>query len=110
MLAASRGQSDPTRYEHAQHMSMREQNDVAVDRARAGYHPVHPRPDLLWRLAARASIRENQPARGDLVDLLRRQSLVLAIVPFDQVGVDDSLIAEARQLAGLSRPPHRAAE
>ena len=89
---------------------MREQRDVAVDRARPGYHPVHARTHLFRRLAARASIPEDQPARRHLVDLLGRQSLVLAVVPLDQVGVDDGLVAQARQFAGLSRPLHRAAE
>ena len=84
--------------------------DVAVDRAGTGYHPVHSRTHLLRGLATRASIPKDQPTRRDLVDLLGRQSLVLAIVPLDQVGVDDGLIAEARQLAGLSCPLHRAAE
>ena len=63
VLTAARGQSDPSRHEHAQHVSVREQRDVAVDRARAGYHPVHPRTDLLRRLAARAAIPKEQPTR-----------------------------------------------
>ena len=51
----------------------------------------------------------NQPG-ATLLDLLGRQSLVFAVVPLDQVGVDDGLIAQARQFAGLSCPLHRAAE
>src|SRR5262249_21044401 len=82
----------------------------AVDRARPGDHPVHTRTHLFRRLTARASIPEDLPARRGLVDLLGRQSLVLAIVPLDQVGVDHGLIAEASQLAGLSCPLHRTAE
>jgi hypothetical protein len=73
-------------------------------------HPVHTRTHLFRRLAARASIPEDQPARRNLTDLLRRQSLVLTVVPLDQVGVDHCLIAEAGQLAGLSCPLHRAAD
>jgi hypothetical protein len=57
----------------------------------------------LRRLAARASVPEDQPAGHNLVDLLGRQSLVLAVVPLGQIGVDDRLSAEARQFAGFSR-------
>ena len=71
--AAARGQPDPARHKHAQHVSMREQRDIAVDRTRSGYHPIHPCTHLLRRLAARASIPEDQPARRDLMDLLGRQ-------------------------------------
>src|SRR5262249_60050332 len=39
MLAAARGQPDPARREHAQHMSVRDSREDAVDRARAGDHP-----------------------------------------------------------------------
>jgi len=53
---------------------------------------------------------ENQPARGDLVDLLGCQPLVLTVVPLHEVGVDDRLIAESRQAARLSCAPHRATE
>jgi hypothetical protein len=83
---------------------------VSPATARAGYHPVHSRTNLFRRLATRAPIPEDQPARRHLVDLLGRQSLVLAVAPFDQVGVSDGSIAEACQLTSLSRPPHRAAE
>ena len=81
-----------------------------VDRARPGDHPIHPRAHLLRRLAARASIPEDQPVRRRLADLLGRQSLVLAVVPLDQVGLDDGRVAEARQLAGLPCPLQRADE
>jgi hypothetical protein len=38
---------------------VREQRDVALDGARPGDHPIGSRPDLLWRLAVRASIPED---------------------------------------------------
>jgi hypothetical protein len=78
--------------------------------ARPGDHPVHTGTHLFRRLTARASIPEGQRVRRNLVDLVRRQSFVLAVVPLDQVGVDHCLIAEAGQLAGLSCSLHRAAQ
>src|SRR4029453_3705017 len=80
---------------------MREYCNVAADRAGTGYHSVDSLTHLFGRLATRASIAEDEPARRDLVDLIGSQSLVFTVVPLNQVGVDDHLIAEARQFAGL---------
>lgn len=62
-------------------MAMREQRDIARGGTRPGDHPVYPRTHLLRRLAARASVSEDQPARRGLVDLPGCQTLVLAVVP-----------------------------
>ena len=75
-----------------------------------GYHTVHPRTHLAGRLPVRASVSEDQPARCRLVDLLRRQTLVLAVIPLDQVAVDNDRVTETDQFASLARPLHRAAE
>ena len=63
-----------------------------------GDHPIHPRADLLRRLAARAPSRKISQS-GAPRDLLGRQSLVLA-GPTRPGRVDDGHFAEARQLAG----------
>src|SRR5271165_380622 len=110
MLAATRGQPDPPRRKDAQNVSVREQDNIAVDGARPGDHPVDPRSHLLRRLSRRASVPEDNPARRDLTDLLRRLSLVVAIVPLDQISLGDRGITEACQFAGLSRAQHRAAK
>ena len=64
---------------------MPEQRDVAVDRARLDYHPIHARTHLIRRLVAWASIPENQPVRSDFVDLFGREPFALALIPLDQV-------------------------
>src|SRR5262249_43135628 len=110
MLTTAGRQADPARYEHAQHVSMRKQRYVAIDRARPGDHPVDAATNLLWCLAAWASVPEEEPPRPHFLDLLGRQPLVVAVVPLHEVGVDDRLVAQACQLAGLSRPLHRTAE
>src|SRR4029453_7127905 len=66
--------------------------------------------NLFRRLSPRASIPKDQPARRQLLDLLGRQPLVFPIIPLDEVGVDDGLLAQPCQLAGLSCPLQRAAE
>jgi hypothetical protein len=96
MFAAVDGQPNPTRHEDAQNMSMGEHYDVAIGGASPGNHPIDPGAHLLRRFAAGASVPEDEPARSDLVDLNGRQAFVIAIVPLDQIGIDDRSITEAR--------------
>ena len=44
------------------------------------------------------------------MDLLARQPLTLAVIPLDEIRVDNCSIREAGDLAGLSRPLQRADE
>ena len=110
MLPAERGQPNPPRRENAQNVSVREQHDIAVDGARPDDHSVDPCSHLLRPLSSRASVSKDEPAWRDVMNLLRRQSLVVAIVPLDQISVDDRHITEACQFAGLSRASHWAAK
>src|ERR1700738_4189288 len=97
MLASAGGQPDPPCHQGAQHVSVGKQRTVAIGTPRSRNHPIHPRTHLLWRLTARASIPEDQPARRHLMDLLRRQSLILAVVPLGAVVIEDGRVAETRQ-------------
>src|SRR5208337_1359647 len=110
MLPAESREFNPPRRENAQNVSVREKHDVAVNGARPGYYSIDPCSHLVRRLSRGASVPEDEPARRDLVDLLRRQSFVVAIVPLDQISVDDRGIAEARQFASLSGASHWAAK
>src|SRR5215470_10395726 len=91
-------------------MSMREQRDVTLDSTRPGDDPIGSRSDLLRRFTTRAPIPEDEPARRLSVDLLGRQALVLAVVPLDEVGLDDRTGRDAGQLTGFARPLQRADE
>ena len=62
MLSSAWSEAYPTRDEHAQQVSVREQSDVAFERARPANDPIRAGADLLWSLAAGASIAVNQPA------------------------------------------------
>src|ERR1700746_3682250 len=85
MLASAGGQPDPPCHQGAQHVSVGKQRNVAIGTPRPRNHPIHPRTHLLRHLTVRASISEDQPARRDLMDLLRRQSLILAVIPLSEV-------------------------
>src|SRR5438067_8629189 len=91
-------------------MSVREQSHVAINCACPSDHPVRARAHLRRRLPAWAAIAKDQPARRALVNLARRQSLVLAVVPLGEVMVYYRFVAEPSQLAGFARPLHRATE
>lgn len=84
---------------------MREQHGVTINCARPTI-PVNSRTNLFGRLAAWASTQKvNRPGA-----LLGRQLFVFDIVPLREVEIDDGLIAQACQIAGLSCPLHRATE
>ena len=99
MLSGARREPDPPCHEDAEYVSVCKQSDIAVNSADPGDDSIHPRTHLLWHFAARATVAENQPVGRLLVDLLGRQSLVFAVVPFGQLGVDDGCVAETRQLS-----------
>src|SRR5262249_6669995 len=104
VLAGAGRQTDPAGDQHAKNVAVSEQRDVARRRADARQDPVDPRADLRRSLAARTAVTEDHPARRLRVDLLGREPLVLAVVPFLQVRLEHCAGAETGQLAGLARP------
>ena len=95
MFSGTRWKPDPARRENAQHVAVGKQRDSALDFADPGNHPVHPRTHLVRRLAV-SSIAEDQPGTA-LVDLLKRHTLVLAVIPLDQVEMINGLVVKTRQ-------------
>ena len=84
-------------------MAVAEQQHVPVDertrvitRSRAGC-------DVVDRLAADDPVGEQRPSGPPLLNLGAGQSLVLAVVPLDEIRIDDRTIREAGEVAGLSR-------
>jgi hypothetical protein len=110
MLSAAGRKANPPRDEYAQHVAVGEQRDITINGARGRYHSIHPRAYFIRGFAARTSISEQQPPRRQLVNLHWRQSLVVAVVPFCQLGRHDCPVAESRQLAGVTRSPHWTAQ
>src|SRR3954454_12022065 len=91
-------------------MAVREQRYVAVCGVGPCDHAIDAGADLFRRFAARTPVAEDQPARPRLMDLRGRDAFVLAVIPLHQVGLDDGVIAEPDQLAGLAGGLHRADE
>jgi hypothetical protein len=80
-------------------MCARENQHVALDDAHMLHHPIGTRANLAWRFPSRAAIAKQLPIRALVVDVSRKTTLVLPIVPSEQVPVDFSHSSEAGQLA-----------
>src|SRR5438874_2506798 len=95
---------EPARGEYSQEMPAGEKQHVTFDTARAFHRAVRPRANLFWRFPSGAAIPKQLPIRALPVNVSGKATLILAIVPFEQVPVDFSYRSKSRQLAG----PHRA--
>jgi hypothetical protein len=91
-------------------MAMSKERDIPIDPPSSCDHPIGSLADLLRRFAPRTSIPEKQPAGHSLLDLLRRQSFILAIVPFEQIGIDRCIVDKPCQLEGFPCPSQRTDE
>src|SRR5262249_30445240 len=96
--------------QHSEDVAVRKEGDVTVLSAHSADDPIGPGADLLWTLSTRAAVGEEHPTRSLLLDLLGRQAFIFTVVPFHQVAVDFSAVAEAGQRAGLSSALKRACE
>src|SRR5262249_30666588 len=101
----ARFEPEPTRRQHPDEVAAREQQDVPPDRAHAPDHRVGPRADLPGRLASRAAVAEELPARTLRPDLGGAAALVLAVVPLDEIRIDLGDRGETAQLARPERTP-----
>src|SRR5262245_39797424 len=91
---------EPARGERAQEVSAREEQHVAVDRAKPRDHAVGARADLGRGFAAGAAVAEEPPVGALCVDLGAGATLVAAVVPLDEVAIDLGRRPEARERAG----------
>ena len=107
-------EAEPARGKHAEKVAAGEDEHVALDgalaRADFRHDAIGPSGDVARRLSAGAAVAEEEPVGPLGVNLLRPQPLVLAVVPLDEVGIDDGRGAEAGQFAGLPGPPERTGE
>src|SRR6267143_673002 len=93
----------PARSQHSEEVPAGEKQNVARRRPHAVQYSVSPRGDLLWRFAARAAVAEQLPVRAFRTDLDRTATLVLAVVPLDEVVIDFSRRSKAGQFTCPTR-------
>ena len=86
--AARRVEAEPAGGEHPQEMPARKNQHVAFNGSDSAHYAVGARADLVGQFSSRTAFAEQLPVRALRVDFSRAAILILAVVPFDQVGVD----------------------
>jgi len=81
-------------------MGAGEEQCISSGCSHSAQHAVGPGGYLVRRLASRTAIAKNLPVGAHTVNLRRRQTFILTIVPFEQVGIDFSFGAKTRQVTG----------
>jgi hypothetical protein len=81
-------------------MPTRKEENIALNRAQPTHYAVGPGPDLIRRFSSRAAVAEQLPVGAILENLDGTATLILAVVPFQQIAIDRGLGPEAGQLAG----------
>jgi hypothetical protein len=105
----ARLQLQPPGSHRAQDMTMREYEHVPG----AGHerqHAVHASSHLAWALVAGTAIAPPVPARIAGANLGRRQTFMIAIVPFAQLIAEDRVVAKTGLLTRVTRPAQGAAQ
>src|SRR6185369_16025832 len=80
--------TNPAGGQYPNEVSAGEKQHVTLHRAHAAYYAVRPSCRLLWRLTPRATVAEKLPVRAIRANLGRGETLILAIVPLDQIMID----------------------
>src|SRR5262245_25610553 len=85
-------------------MAARENQHISVDKANAAHHAIGSQGYLFRRLASRGAVTEQLPVRTLLANVCTAATLIVAVIPFDQILVHLSHIAETCQFAGTACP------
>src|SRR4030095_8967161 len=80
-------------------MSARKKQHISRHSAHAPHHPIRSGRGFGWRFPSRSAVAEQFPVRALPMNVGTIATLVIAIVPFDQVAVDFSDSSKASQLA-----------
>src|SRR4029079_3419458 len=106
--AEAHGVLGPARPEGAQDVAVGEDRDVAVDRQHLLDDAVAAGRDLGRGLTVRDAVAPQVPPGLLLADLRRRDALVVAVIPFEQVLAHLAAVAEPGEAGGLARAVERA--
>ncbi len=89
-------------------MAARKKQYIRAECAHPSHHRVSPRRHLFRRFAAGAAVTEQLPIRALGMDLGRGQTLILAVIPFDEIAIDLRDVPKSREFAGATRALQRA--
>src|ERR1700677_2485175 len=85
-------------------MAAGKHNRLVIRCAKAPDDAIGARADIRRLLAVRASVAEQEPAGPAGEDFAGLAPLVVAVIPFEQVGIDLGGVAEPGECAGAGRP------
>jgi len=91
-------------------MAMRKDCDVGLQLSNSCDYSIGSEPNLFGGFPARTGMSPDRPSRNLLLDLFRRDSFVIAVIPFHQVGTEFDPSAQAGETSGLERSLQRAAQ
>jgi len=88
----------PAGGEHPQEVAARKKEHSRSRGSHPGQYAVSPRAHLVRRFTAWATVAEQLPLRPRSKDLVCAETLVLTVVPFDQIAIDFGNCPEPGQL------------
>jgi hypothetical protein len=88
----------PSGGEHPQEVAARKKEHSRSGGSHPGQYEVSPHAHLVRRFTARATVAEQLPLRSRSKDLVCAETLVLTVVPFDQIAIDFGNCPEPGQL------------
>ena len=91
-------------------MAMRKDCDVGLQLSNSCDYSIGSEPNLFGGFPARTGMSPDRPSRNLLLDLFRRDSFVIAVIPLHQVGTEFDPSAQAGETSGLERSLQRAAQ
>src|SRR5271170_2525670 len=91
-------------------MAAGKHNRLIIRCAKAPDDAIGAGADLAWLLAVRAPVAEQEPAGSVRKDFAGLPPLVVAVVPFGQVGINLGGVAEPSECAGADRTLKRTGE
>ena len=95
MTSRRRWKSKPPGRKDSENMPMRKKGHMTFDRANSCDQTIHPNANLLRGLSPGGAVAEKHPSGRLRMDLFGRQPFVFAVIPFHQIAIDFSALAEA---------------
>src|ERR1700760_3048950 len=89
-------------------MAARKHDRPVIGRAKASDDAIGAGADVSWLLAVRAAIPEQEPAGTVRENLAALATFVVAVIPFEEIGIEFGDAAESGELTGAPRALKRA--
>ena len=109
VLRHAEGQTNPAGRQHTAEVPVGKGRYAAGQRRPAGEQTVGSRRDLHRRFAARTAVGVDLPVRAARADFVRALAVIVAVVPFGEVGLDHGP-GVARQFGSAAGSLARAGE